>query len=88
MVTIVPPDAILRIAMLSEAPPTPTHTDSQPASTATPKPVKPEDGRRRGRVYENCDAVRAAGVAPLTRGDGVYEQNTHMDRDGDGVACE
>jgi hypothetical protein len=39
-------------------------------------------------VDANCDAVRAASLAPLTRGDGVYEHNTRMYRDGDGVACE
>ena len=43
---------------------------------------------RRARYFENCDAVRAAGAAPLTRGDGNYEDNAQMDRDGDGVACE
>ena len=43
---------------------------------------------RRARYFENCDAVRAAGLAPLTRGDGNYEDNAQMDRDGDGVACE
>jgi hypothetical protein len=41
-----------------------------------------------GRGFETCDAVRAAGLAPLERGDGIYGRNTHLDRDGDGVACE
>jgi uncharacterized membrane protein YgcG len=36
--------------------------------------------------YANCDAVRAAGKAPLHRGDPGYA--AHLDRDGDGVACE
>jgi hypothetical protein len=36
--------------------------------------------------YANCDAARAAGVAPLHRGDPGYD--SHLDRDGDGVACE
>lgn len=35
--------------------------------------------------YPNCDAVRAAGKAPLHRGDPGY--STKLDRDGDGVAC-
>lgn len=36
--------------------------------------------------YQNCTAVRAAGAAPLYRGDPGYA--SHLDRDGDGVACE
>ncbi len=35
--------------------------------------------------YANCDAVRAAGKAPLRRGDPGY--SAKLDRDGDGVAC-
>jgi hypothetical protein len=36
--------------------------------------------------YENCDAARADGAAPLHEGDPGYDD--HLDRDGDGVACE
>ena len=36
--------------------------------------------------YQNCDAARAAGAAPLHRGDPGY--GSHLDRDGDGSACE
>ncbi|MGW0732292.1 excalibur calcium-binding domain-containing protein [Streptomyces sp. NPDC002851] len=36
--------------------------------------------------YENCDAAEAAGVTPLYKGDPGY--GPHLDRDGDGVACE
>jgi hypothetical protein len=36
--------------------------------------------------YENCDAARAAGDTPLFRGDPGYA--SHLDREGDGVACE
>jgi len=36
--------------------------------------------------YENCDAARAAGAAPLYVGDPGYRSK--LDRDGDGVACE
>ncbi|MEV7034656.1 excalibur calcium-binding domain-containing protein [Streptomyces sp. NPDC093272] len=36
--------------------------------------------------YANCSAARAAGAAPLYRGDPGYD--SHLDRDGDGVACE
>jgi hypothetical protein len=36
--------------------------------------------------YENCDAVRAAGAAPIHAGDPGYSRK--LDRDGDGVGCE
>ena len=36
--------------------------------------------------YQNCDAVRAAGAAPLYIGSPGYASK--LDRDGDGVACE
>ena len=36
--------------------------------------------------YKNCSAVRAAGKAPIYRGQPGYA--SHLDRDGDGIACE
>ena len=36
--------------------------------------------------YENCDAARAAGAAPVMKGDPGY--GPHLDRDHDGVGCE
>lgn len=36
--------------------------------------------------YPNCTAARAAGAAPLLRGQPGYR--AALDRDGDGVACE
>lgn len=36
--------------------------------------------------YKNCTAVKAAGAAPIYRGDPGYAK--HLDRDGDGVGCE
>lgn len=41
---------------------------------------------RRGGAYANCSATRAAGAAPVRRGDSGY--GPHLDRDGDGVGCE
>lgn len=46
----------------------------------TPKPPSVE------RYYASCDAARAAGAAPLHRGDPGYRSG--LDRDKDGVACE
>ncbi|ALN63384.1 excalibur calcium-binding domain protein [Lysobacter antibioticus] len=37
-------------------------------------------------AYANCSAARAAGAAPVRRGDPGYGR--HLDRDGDGIACE
>ncbi|MGD9985502.1 excalibur calcium-binding domain-containing protein [Pseudonocardia sp.] len=36
--------------------------------------------------YKNCDAVRAAGKAPILRGQPGYA--SHLDRDNDGIGCE
>ncbi len=36
--------------------------------------------------YKNCAAARAAGAAPVRRGDPGY--GGHLDRDGDGIGCE
>ncbi|WP_442957704.1 excalibur calcium-binding domain-containing protein [Phenylobacterium sp.] len=36
--------------------------------------------------FRSCAAARAAGAAPLSRGDPGY--NPNLDGDGDGLACE
>lgn len=36
--------------------------------------------------YKNCTAVREAGAAPIHRGEPGYAK--HLDRDGDGIACD
>ena len=50
--------------------------------TYTPSTAQGSDGV----YYQNCDAVRAAGKAPLYRGQPGY--STKLDRDKDGIACE
>lgn len=47
-----------------------------------PAPPPPPNGV----YYANCDEVRAAGAAPLYRGQPGYRSG--LDRDGDGIACE
>jgi hypothetical protein len=42
--------------------------------------------RTNGGAYANCTAARAAGAAPVRRGDPGY--GSHLDRDDDGVGCE
>ncbi|AQR63149.1 calcium-binding protein [Brevundimonas sp. LM2] len=41
---------------------------------------------RSGGAFANCSAARAAGAAPVRRGQPGY--GSHLDRDGDGVGCE
>lgn len=66
--------------------PTPTRT---PAPTPTPAPTEDSSSGSGGGgsvYYRNCTAVRAAGADPIHAGDPGYGR--HLDRDGDGVACE
>lgn len=42
--------------------------------------------RNNGRVFRNCSEARAAGAAPVRRGDPGY--GSHLDRDNDGTGCE
>jgi hypothetical protein len=37
-------------------------------------------------AFRNCAAARAAGAAPVRRGDPGY--GPHLDRDNDGIGCE
>lgn len=50
-------------------------------SRAAPARAAPASG-----VFANCSEARAAGAAPVRRGDPGY--GPHLDRDGDGVGCE
>ena len=72
---------------------------SAPAPVATPKPAPAtkaapppapvettEEAPARSAYYANCSAAKAAGAAPLHRGEPGYRSG--LDRDGDGVACE
>ncbi|MBP1156184.1 MULTISPECIES: thermonuclease family protein [unclassified Paenibacillus] len=54
-------------------------------STA-PVPTKPKASQNEDVYYAKCAEVRAAGKAPLHRGDPGYRSG--LDRDGDGIACE
>ena len=44
------------------------------------------DAPQSGRAFRNCTEARAAGAAPVRRGEPGY--GTHLDRDRDGVGCE
>lgn len=55
------------------------HREPNAGQTTTPS--------RSGEVhYPNCAAARAAGVAPVRRGQPGYGR--HLDRDNDGIGCE
>jgi hypothetical protein len=68
----------------TEAPATTVAATPKPttAKTTVPKTIAPAAGD----YYANCSAARAAGAAPLHRGDPGYR--SALDRDNDGVACE
>jgi hypothetical protein len=78
-------------------PPLPARTVTVPAPRTTTAPVPLAQSTRSTEpkqtsapettvYYANCSAVRAAGKAPLYRGEPGYA--SHLDRDHDGVACE
>lgn len=46
----------------------------------------PRRALRGAASFANCAAARAAGAAPVRRGDSGYSQR--LDRDNDGIACE
>ena len=55
-------------------------------TSPAPPAVPPGGSPGEPPYYRNCDAARAAGVAPLHSGDPGYRPG--LDRDGDGIACE
>lgn len=64
---------------------------SRPAKPAAKPPAKAKRKKQKtapaGEVlYASCADVRAAGAAPIRRGDPGYSRR--LDRDGDGVGCE
>ena len=57
---------------------------SAPAPAPAPAPAQPVAPS--AVSYKNCSEARAAGAAPVRRGDPGYGK--HLDRDGDGIGCE
>ncbi|MFF8267604.1 excalibur calcium-binding domain-containing protein [Streptomyces sp. NPDC016562] len=58
---------------------------SRPSASPTAEPT-PSSGGGAGVYYKNCDAAKAAGAAPIRRGQPGYRDA--LDRDKDGVACD
>ncbi|WP_312568739.1 excalibur calcium-binding domain-containing protein [Comamonas sp.] len=64
----------------------PTVNSRSLAATAPSKKSRPTTTDVRMGAFANCAAARAAGAAPVYRGDPGY--GPHLDRDNDGVGCE
>lgn len=62
------------------------HCHRAPSSPAHEKRPEPARFTSSGRAYANCAAARAAGAAPVRRGELGY--GPHLDRDNDGIGCE
>jgi hypothetical protein len=78
-------DAVARV--LSTCPDQPLPDGAAPgAGTATTVPQPPSTVVPGSVFYANCTAVRAAGAAPIHRGDPGWRDA--FDRDGDGIGCE
>ncbi|MFI6366029.1 excalibur calcium-binding domain-containing protein [Nocardia sp. NPDC050630] len=79
------PSAVTSVLPLPPAAPSAT----PPTTAAVPRSVVPQPVATTAPAdvyYPNCDAARAAGAAPLHRGDPGYRSK--LDRDNDGIACE
>jgi len=79
-----PRNTIAREPLMSAA-----DLDQQQPSGITPTAAEKQqavDATGSGWSYRNCREARAAGAAPLYRGEPGY--GAHMDGDNDGIACE
>ena len=63
-----------------------SRSDLIPANGFSPARAAPVRALRGSGVFANCGEARAAGAAPVQRGEPGY--GPHLDRDGDGVGCE
>lgn len=72
-------------AAATQQPTQPAYTP-EPRSTSVPAPAPVAEAAPQSAYYPNCSAARAAGAAPLYRGQPGYAAK--LDRDNDGVACE
>ncbi|CAJ1003856.1 SPBc2 prophage-derived endonuclease YokF [Brevibacillus aydinogluensis] len=63
----------------------PTKTQPAPAHTKTPEQIQ-QEVHQEYVFFNNCSEARAAGAAPIYRGEPGYRPK--LDRDNDGVACE
>jgi hypothetical protein len=64
----------------------PAALDEEWTSRSVDEPSAPTAATASAVHYSGCNAVRAAGKAPLYEGEPGYSEK--MDGDGDGIACE
>ncbi|MGV9894167.1 excalibur calcium-binding domain-containing protein [Streptomyces tendae] len=94
------PQPTVTVTATADPEPAPTVTETvevEVTETVTADPLYDDSNHDRsgsddnstggGSVYyENCAAARAAGAAPVHRGEPGYA--SHLDRDGDGTGCD
>jgi hypothetical protein len=79
--------AIVRVLSRCSAEPAVLHeTDARRPTPSVTAPTVTPRSPAVGGPFVNCDAARAAGAAPVHRGDAGYSRR--LDRDGDGTGCE
>jgi hypothetical protein len=59
---------------------------SRPVAASAPLPAASFTEPPQSAPFRTCAAARAAGAAPIYRGEPGY--GAHLDRDDDGIACE
>ena len=64
----------------------PAAATSVPNNYLAPRRPSPQNYIPAGRTFRNCTEARAAGAAPVRRGEPGY--GPHLDRDNDGTGCE
>jgi len=80
------PDEPLPVAATVPDVPQPSETIAPEPPAPTPSPTPTAEPEPDDVYYKNCTAAREAGVTPIYEGQPGYGR--HLDRDGDGVACE
>ncbi|MEU4597659.1 excalibur calcium-binding domain-containing protein [Nocardia sp. NPDC023988] len=90
--TVARPTVVVPTTTVTSAPPIITPIAPPPPATTpyVPPPTvdlpRPEAPSPAGVYYKNCTAARAAGAAPILRGEPGYRPG--LDGNSDGVACE
>jgi hypothetical protein len=81
--------AVSLLAALSLAVPIEAEAKRSKRGSSDSSASSPELGKSSAAgapYYRNCSEARAAGAVPIRRGEPGYAP--HLDRDGDGIACE
>lgn len=79
-----PPTSATTTAAISETSTLPRR--SAPAPSPAPAPAQPPSTSMSSVYYPDCAAARAAGAAPMRRGEPGYRSG--LDRNNNGIACE